>query len=84
MIEDFNLIYPEKKDNLFENIPVCKENILNLGRNLCSTLKDPSLKNIINEYLELAPGKVNFNFLYYTQIFFSKRRFKHFLSQLRQ
>lgn len=58
MIEDFNSIYPEKKESLYENFPVYKEKILQIGRNTSNTLKDSSLKCIVNEYLDLSLGIV--------------------------
>lgn len=60
MIDDCDFIYPEKKDSLFEQFPVHKEKILNLGRQTSNSLKDASLKTIINEYLNLTFGKFNY------------------------
>ncbi|CAI6367798.1 unnamed protein product [Macrosiphum euphorbiae] len=40
--------------NLFENFPVYKDKILQLGQKISNTLKDPSLKCIIKDYLDLA------------------------------
>ena len=62
LIEDFNSIYPVKKDGLFEYFPLFKEKILNFGKNISKTLKDSTLKCIINEYLDLAEGNYNFYF----------------------
>lgn len=60
MIDDFDFIYPEKKDSLFEHFPIHKEKILNLGRQTSNALKDATLKTIINEYLDLTLGKIKY------------------------
>ncbi|KAF0747614.1 SAM domain-containing protein [Aphis craccivora] len=54
LIEDFNSIYPVQKDGLFEYFPLFKDKILNFGKNISKTLKDSTLKCIIDEYLDLA------------------------------
>ncbi|KAF0707515.1 SAM domain-containing protein [Aphis craccivora] len=54
LIEDFNCMYPDKKEILIENFPLHKNKILELGKINSSNLKDNTLKYIINEYLSLS------------------------------
>ncbi|XP_060846086.1 uncharacterized protein LOC132925734 [Rhopalosiphum padi] len=53
LIEDFNFLYPDKKENLLQHFPVYKEKILNLGKKISDNLKDSTLKSILSEYLDL-------------------------------
>lgn len=54
-------MYPDKKEILIENFPLHKNKILELGKINSSNLKDNTLKCIINEYLSLSSGIVEFN-----------------------
>jgi len=62
LIKDFDFLYPDKKENLLEHFPVYKEKILNLGKKISDNLKDSTLKCILNEYLDLKSGNLNFKY----------------------
>jgi len=56
LIEDFNFLYSEKKESLLETFPLYKQKILELVKSASNKLRDNSLKCILKEYLDLAPG----------------------------
>lgn len=58
MIEDFNFLYPENKNCLFETFPLYKQKILELAKRAAIKLRDDSLKSIITEYLDVSQGTV--------------------------
>ncbi|XP_050055071.1 uncharacterized protein LOC126549573 [Aphis gossypii] len=54
LLEDFNFLYPEKTQTLFENIPIYKDRILEHAKSISTNLRDPTLKSLLNEYLDQA------------------------------
>lgn len=56
LLKDFCYIYPQNKESLFENFPINKPKILQLAKTASTTLRDITLKDIIKESLDLAPG----------------------------
>lgn len=60
MINDFDFLYPDKKENLLEHFPIHKEKILNLGKKISKNLKDSTFKCILNEHLDMKSGNFNF------------------------
>jgi hypothetical protein len=48
LLADFNFIYPEKIQTLFENFLIYKDKILELSESTSSNLRDQTLKNVLN------------------------------------
>jgi len=69
LLKDFCYIYPQNKECLFENFPIYKAKILELANTASTTLRDTTLKNIIKQYLDLAPGTL-YIFIYKTQNYY--------------
>jgi len=56
LIEDFNFIYPDKINSLYETFPLYKTRILELAKTASLKLRYNILKGIFNEHLDLALG----------------------------
>jgi len=63
LLTGFCYIYPQNKECLFENFPIYKAKLLELAKTTLTTLRDTTLKNIITEYLDIAPGTLIYIYL---------------------
>jgi len=54
LIDDFNFIYPDKINNLYETFPLYKTKILELAKTASLKLRDNTIKGILNEHFDLA------------------------------
>lgn len=63
LLKDFCYIYPQKKECLFENFPIYKSKIIELAKTASTSLRDTTLKHIIKESLDLAPGTLFYIYL---------------------
>jgi hypothetical protein len=68
LINDFEFIYPDKINSLFETFPLYKVRILELAKTVSEKLRDNTIKGIFNEYLDSASGtqsRSKFEVVYY-------------------
>lgn len=65
LLKDFCYIYLQNKECLYEHFPIYKAKILELAKTASTILRNTTLKYIIKESLDLAPGTLFYIYLFY-------------------